>query len=79
MSNRRLRWGDYLQQDDRTGFVRHASEMVQEWNGQIVAREDAEPRHPQDLIHTKADRQAVPKPRSITETFLTSPVLPEDL
>lgn len=55
--------GDFWRIDDRTGFAVRASRTVKEWNGQIVAREDFETRHPQDFVRGRADKQAVPDPR----------------
>lgn len=53
-----FRSGDHWVIDDRTGVRIRSSEAVQEWDGTIVHVEDAEPRHPQDFVRAKADRQA---------------------
>jgi len=48
-----------------------AEDSVEEWNGLIVHRDEAEPRHPQDFVKGKADKQSVPnaRPRD-TATFI---------
>jgi hypothetical protein len=56
--------GDFLRVDDRTGFVRWASETRKEWTGAIVHRNKFEARHPQDFVRGKRDEQRVPDPRS---------------
>lgn len=44
----------------RCGFKRHANELRREWTGLRVCRECWDPRHPQELVQARADRQAVP-------------------
>jgi hypothetical protein len=58
------RRGGFWRIDDRTGFRVRGDESIKEWTGAIVARGDYEPRHPQDFVRGKADRVAVPDPRS---------------
>jgi len=41
----------------RSGKVIRASDAVREWTGLIVARDKAEPRHPQDFVRAKEDHQ----------------------
>lgn len=48
--------------DDRTGARIRASDAVTEWNGAVVHRDDAEPRHPQDFVRANPDRQNVGPP-----------------
>lgn len=54
---------------DRTGFKVPASETVKQWNGLVVRKQSAEPRHPQQFVRGRADKQSVPlpRPRSIEE------------
>lgn len=55
--------GDHWVVDDRTGARIRASESVKEWNGAVVHRDEAEPRHPQDFVRGRRDRQSVKDPR----------------
>lgn len=48
---------------DRCGFKVKAENTRKEWNGAIVCKTHWDPRHPQDKIRGKADRQSVPNPR----------------
>lgn len=48
---------------DRTGFKVKAEETEKEWTGSIVRRKSWEPRHPQDFVRGKEDRQSVPNAR----------------
>lgn len=57
-SDDEYRSGDHWVIDDRTGARIRSSDAVQEWNGTIVHREDAEQRHPQEYVRARADRQA---------------------
>lgn len=71
MKNDAYRPGDYYVICDRTGFKVLRSQCRRTWDGLIVRKESWEPRHPQDLIRARQDRQAVPDPRSEAEdTFL---------
>lgn len=45
---------------DRCGFEYWSDELRKEWTGLMVCRADWEPRHPQDTIRAKPDRQAPP-------------------
>lgn len=68
-----LKDGDYWVICDRTGFKVPASETRKEWNGLRVHKSVWEPRHPQDFVRGKADRQQVPDPRPEGEdTFLST-------
>ena len=52
--------GDHYVIDDRTGHQIPASRARKEWTGLIVdSREEWEPRHPQDSVRARADRQLV--------------------
>ena len=55
--------GDFWRICDCCGFQVRASETRKRWDGLIVCRADWEPRHPQDFVRGKADRQTVPEPR----------------
>ena len=55
--------GDHLVTCDRCGFTIYASEAKKEWNGLIVCPADYDPRHPQDHVRAKADKQSVTDPR----------------
>ena len=73
--------GDFNRICDRTGFKVKASRTRMEWNGLIVRVEDWEPRHPQDFVRGRRDRQAVRNARpEQTDTFLaTNEVTADDL
>lgn len=50
---------------DRCGFEYKSSQLAKEWNGLRTCRGAGtsdcwEPRHPQEMLRTKADRQAPP-------------------
>lgn len=60
--------GDHLAVCDRCGFTLLASEMKKTWDGLFVCPEDWEPRHPQDFVRSKSDRQSVSNPRPYPET-----------
>ena len=47
---------------DRTGFKLKNSQVRREWTGQTVRRQSWEERHPQDLIRSVQDHQAVDDP-----------------
>lgn len=76
-----LRVGDWNVICERTGKKIKASQSRKEWTNAIVRKESWEPRHPQDLLRSKPDRQQVPDPRTEQEdVFLTTnQVQPEDL
>ena len=59
-----LKLGDYNVVDDRTGFKMKRSQCKKQWNNLIVRKESFEPRHPQDFIRAKPDRQQVEDPRT---------------
>ena len=60
----RIRPGDHLVTDDRTGIVHYASEMVQEWTGLLVRRGTEDYRHPQEFVRSLPDPQAPTNVRS---------------
>ena len=55
--------GDFWRICDVCGFKCRASETSKRWDGLMVCREDFEPRHPQDFVRGRLDRQNVPDPR----------------
>ena len=57
---------------ERTGHKRKASMCRKEWNNLIVQKSSWEPRHPQDFIRSKPDRQQVPDPRTESEDYFLS-------
>lgn len=50
--------GDHWVECERTGMIIRSSDARIEWTGAIVAKEEWEPRHPQDYIRGVVDRQA---------------------
>jgi hypothetical protein len=58
-----FRPGDHKIIDDRTGRTIYASEARKEWTGELVHKDDWEPRHPQDLVRSRVDRMSVRDPR----------------
>ena len=64
--------GDHSVICDRTGMKVKASQTRKEWTGLIVRKESWEPRHPQEFIRGRPDRQAVQDPRPEgTDLFVT--------
>ncbi len=55
--------GDYLVETDGVGILAHASECERQWDGQFKLRKNIDPRHPQEFLKARKDRQAVPTPR----------------
>lgn len=56
---------------DRSGYKIKSTRARKEWTGAIVDKSEWEPRHPQDFLRAKVDRQAVPNPRTeATNSFL---------
>jgi hypothetical protein len=47
------REGDHWTISDKTGRQIRASDSVKEWNGALVAKDEFEPRHPQDFVRSK--------------------------
>jgi hypothetical protein len=66
---------------DRTGFKIKSTEAKKEWNGLIVHRDYWEPRHPQDFVRGKIDKQTVKNGRPRPEPWYvtTNEVTPESL
>jgi hypothetical protein len=63
MAGRAYIRGDFWRVCDVCGFDYRASQTSKRWDGLIVCREDFEPRHPQDFVRGRIDRQNVPNPR----------------
>lgn len=61
--------GDHLSTCDRCGFTYLGSEMKKEWTGLIVCGPCWDPRHPQDAVRAKADKQSVNDPRPAPEPY----------
>ncbi len=66
---------------DKTGFKRKSNEVRTMWNGLVVWNKVYEPRHPQDLIRLRPERQAVrnPRPRQPDKFLGDNEVKAEDL
>jgi len=72
--------GDHYKICDVCGFKVRASQTKKRWDGLIVCIPDWEPRHPQDFVRGRVDKQAVSDPRpEPTDVFVTTPVLASDL
>ena len=72
--------GDHLAICDRCGFTLWASEMKKTWDGLLVCPEDWEPRHPQDFVRGKDDKQSVTDPNPYPEdVFITALITGDDL
>jgi hypothetical protein len=63
MSERFYAPGDFWRVCDVCGFDYRASETRKRWDGLITCEADWEPRHPQDYVRGRVDRQNVPEPR----------------
>ena len=55
-----LKLGDWNAICDRCGFKYKASDLKEEWTGNMVCKECWEPRHPQDFLRGIPDDQSVP-------------------
>ena len=73
--------GDFWRICDRCGGKFRQSETRKTWDGLWVCKKDWEPRHPQDSIRGRGDRQSVPEPRPEPEDYFLSDneVTAEDL
>lgn len=59
-----VRPGHWIVECDRCGREIWSDEARKTWDGLLVCVEDWEPRHPQEMIKGRADRQSVPNPGS---------------
>jgi hypothetical protein len=72
MTNDHYRSGDHYVICDECGFKVRASETKMRWDRLRVCKKDWEPRHPQDFVRGKRDKQRVPNPRPETlDLFLS--------
>jgi hypothetical protein len=73
--------GDHLALCDSCGRRFYGSELRKDWRGFMVCKKDYEPRHTQDNVQTRSDRQTVPNARpEVTDVFLNpGDVTAEDL
>lgn len=55
--------GDFWRICDVCGFKYRSSETSKRWDGLITCSEDWEPRHPQDFVRGRRDRQMAPDAR----------------
>lgn len=55
--------GDHWVTDSITGFRIRSSEAVEQWDGNVVHRSYAEPRHPQDYVRARKEEIAVENAR----------------
>ena len=53
---------------DRTGMAIRAEDAKEEWTGSVVAKEEWEPRHPQDYYRAREDDQS---PKGLVRTEAT--------
>jgi len=44
---------------DVCGFAIYGSEAKDRWDGLVVCKEDWEPRHPQDFVRARKDKQKI--------------------
>jgi hypothetical protein len=67
MTREGFKSGDSYLIDDITGLKIRRSDAVKKWDGAIVHQGETNPRHPQDFVRAKSDRQLadVVRPRSI--------------
>ena len=62
--------GDYLVICDQCGFTRYASECRLTWQNLFVCADRCwRPRHPQDFVRARIDRQRVPIARPDTQVY----------
>lgn len=73
--------GDFWRICDRCGRKIRQSETRKTWDGLWVCPDDWEPRHPQDFVTGKTDKQSVPEPRPEPADYFLSDneVTAEDL
>ncbi len=64
--------GDFWRICDRCGKKIRQSETRKTWDGLWVCENDWEPRHPQDFVRGKKDKQAVNEPRPEPANYFLS-------
>jgi hypothetical protein len=52
-----------------------SNERTKQWNGFVVRRRSAEPRHPQEFVRSRADKQTVLLPRPPQVQELVGPLI----
>lgn len=57
---------------ERTGFRVLPGELKREWNGAYVRPDSWEPRHPQDMVRSRAEAQKGPLRPEPSDTFLNT-------
>lgn len=64
---------------DECGFKVRSSDTRKRWDGMRVCTKDWEPRHPQDFVRGRRDRQSVSDARPESpDTFLTANQVTKD-
>jgi len=61
---------------DRTGKAIRESDAREEWNGLVVAKEEWEPRHPQDFLRAREDDSSpkgLVRPEASSDDYITLP------
>ena len=72
--------GEFYRCCDRCGFKVRNTATKKEWNGLIVCLPCWDPKHPQEAVRGRVDRQNVIDPRPEPEdVFVTTPVTAADL
>lgn len=71
--------GTYNAICDVCGFEYKAKDMRLRWDNAFVCKKDWEPRHPQDFLKGRKDRQRVPIARPDETVFESTPVTVDDL
>jgi hypothetical protein len=66
------RSGDFSRICDVCGFQYRASQTLKRWDGLFVCTKDWEPRHPQDFVKGRVDKQRVPDPRPEQDDYFLS-------
>ena len=79
MGNTRWVRGTHLVIDDLMGRRVLAKDCRMRWDGVLVRKEDWEPRHPQDFLESRPERQDVANPTPETVEYESRPVTVDDL
>ena len=79
MSKTRYVAGTFNAICDECGFQFKASDLRVRWDGAFVCSKDWEPRHPQDFVKGRVDKQRVENARPDDTRFESRPVTPDDL
>ena len=71
--------GDFNRICDQCGRKCKASNTKKQWDGLIVCLDCYDPRHPQDFVRGRRDKQRVPDPRpSSAPVFVSGEVYTDD-